>query len=642
MVNEAGNGVDKRMAKETKSSSRIWANSNSPPTSLQVVWGGISQLTRHELFAMSGLFALAVIVGLMEGAVIGFVPILVQALLQPSLLEESRAFAWMQANLGVPDLYESFPALAAIVATIIMTVALSNILLMWLTEVHGAQCQVRLAHRITKSIFAASYAWHASQNSSVLARHIHNDISRWRKDFLQSLMLFVQSVFMILVPLAVVVLMDPPGAVFLVLAVGGCVAALGFALRPMLHRNSRRQKDKINSVFRVLSQSLAGTRELKLSNAIPAALTHLRRMQLEAGRLGAVSKVLTQTPAILIASIGQISFLAVSYVFWLQDVSATVITSQLAMLAILISRVLPALAKSVTAVNTLIGSLPWVEGLLHLIKTSGATHSSKRDAEGRRVPANWTAIDLSDVSYRHDGSEGGAGIYNVSMRLERGKRYGVVGPSGAGKTTLVNVLLGLFKPHFGSISVGSVPLDAIAAKYWWERCAYVPQAPFMIDDTLAANVAIGNEHIDTDRLKRALDAAALGDFHTPEIPATRRPIGERGQLLSGGQVQRVAIARALYRDPDLLVLDEATSALDQVTAVEVMARLKSYRPDAVAVIIAHDVELVRDCERIFLMVDGTINDHGSYDELMTRNVVFRGLAGYSGEAFTSHGAGESV
>jgi ATP-binding cassette subfamily B protein len=225
---------------------------------------------------------------------------------------------------------------------------------------------------------------------------------------------------------------------------------------------------------------------------------------------------------------------------------------------------------------------------------------------GTRKPMRWTELRFDKVAFRH--GEGGFAIEDTSFAIGRGSRTGIAGPTGAGKSTLLDLIIGLLEPDAGAITVDGRPLDQASRPSWMGQIAHVPQAIYLADDSIAANIAFGRaaEEIDRDRLAAAVTAAQLDAFvaDLPDGLATR--VGERGMMLSGGQRQRIGIARALYKPARLLVLDEATSALDEATEAAVMAAIGALG-DRTLIVVAHRRSTLAGCDRIIHVEGGKVS-----------------------------------
>jgi ABC-type multidrug transport system fused ATPase/permease subunit len=207
---------------------------------------------------------------------------------------------------------------------------------------------------------------------------------------------------------------------------------------------------------------------------------------------------------------------------------------------------------------------------------------------------------------------------------------GIVGPTGCGKTTTVDIILGLLAPTQGQLLVDGVEITQKNLASWQKNLGYVPQHIYIADDTIARNIAFGipDDEIDMNSVSRAARIANIAAFIESELPeGYQTSVGERGLRLSGGQRQRIGIARALYRDPSVLVMDEATSALDGITEETVMEALHSLSRKKTVIVIAHRLTTVRECDVIYLLERGQIVAQGSYHELMRESAWFRAAAG---------------
>jgi ABC-type multidrug transport system fused ATPase/permease subunit len=236
-------------------------------------------------------------------------------------------------------------------------------------------------------------------------------------------------------------------------------------------------------------------------------------------------------------------------------------------------------------------------------------------------------LALSDVRYAYPTAERGA-IDGLTLAIEAHTSVGIVGGTGAGKTTAVDVILGLLRPQQGALVVDGVEVTDATIRGWQKSVGYVPQHIFLTDDTVTANIAFGIEpaEVDMAAVERAAHIAELHNFVLKELPeGYDTTLGERGVRLSGGQRQRIGIARALYHDPDVLVLDEATSALDNLTERAVMDAVHNLGRDKTIIMIAHRLSTVRDCDSIFMLERGQVVAKGSYDDLVESNADFHKL-----------------
>ena len=237
-------------------------------------------------------------------------------------------------------------------------------------------------------------------------------------------------------------------------------------------------------------------------------------------------------------------------------------------------------------------------------------------------------LTIKDLSFAYPTSTREV-LNSISLEIYVGNMIGFAGGSGAGKTTLIDLILGLFEPASGNILVDGKPLKGKTLQNWQAGLGYVPQAAFIADGTIARNIAFGipEDQVDFERVKEVAQIACISEFIESELPQQYETlVGERGVRLSGGQRQRLSIARALYDDPKILILDEATSALDGINEEKVMSSIQKLLGQKTILLIAHRLTTLKECDTIFLLEEGRLIDQGSYLFLMENNQTFRRMA----------------
>jgi ATP-binding cassette subfamily C protein len=236
-------------------------------------------------------------------------------------------------------------------------------------------------------------------------------------------------------------------------------------------------------------------------------------------------------------------------------------------------------------------------------------------------------IELKDVSFSYKNSR--TIIDRLSMQIPKNSVVGFAGTTGAGKTTLIDIFLGLLRPSEGEFLVDNTPITDANVQAWRKIVSYVPQDIFLIDETIRSNIAFGvpEKLIDDEKIRRVARIAAIDDFIEQQMAkGYETVVGERGVRLSGGQRQRIGLARALYRDPEVLILDEATSALDGTTEERVLKGIHQESSVKTILIIAHRLNTLRVCNAIYLLENGRIIDQGTYEELIQNNAKFNQMA----------------
>ena len=231
---------------------------------------------------------------------------------------------------------------------------------------------------------------------------------------------------------------------------------------------------------------------------------------------------------------------------------------------------------------------------------------------------------LNNVSFKYLNSKKES-LSNISVNIASNTTIGIVGETGSGKTTLVDLMLGLITPSSGSLSVDGVNLGEENIALWQRNIGYVPQDIFLLDNTIARNIAFAatDENIAIEDIKFVCRIAGISEFIEQLQEGYQTVVGERGSKLSGGQIQRIGIARALYKNPSVIVFDEATSALDSITEKIVMEAVNNLSHKKTIIMISHRLSSIRNCDIIHVMDKGSIVDSGSYDELINTSIIFK-------------------
>jgi ABC-type multidrug transport system fused ATPase/permease subunit len=426
--------------------------------------------------------------------------------------------------------------------------------------------------------------------------------------------------------LALLLVVDWVVALVAVLALGGTYGLIYMAVRRRQAEIGVRQERANRDRYRTALEALEGIKTVKALEGEDAFVQRFERPSFEFSTALASGQTITQLPrfALETAAFGGI----VTVVIYLIGGGG-------------LTEVLPLMGLYAMAGYKLLPSLHAVfDGMARLRLSYASIAHVHRDVVGsdggaaevhappqadqRRFTIH-DGLRLDGVCFRYPGASVLA-LDRVDMDIPRGSITGVVGPTGAGKTTLVDVILGLLHPGDGVVRVDDRTLNSTNAGVWRRSVGYVPQEILLTDQSIGANVAFGRDSADLDAVASACRRAGLADFieTLPEGVDTR--VGDRGVRLSGGQRQRIGIARALYHRPDVLVFDEATNALDGETEAAIMRSLLELAGEVTILVVAHRFATVRRCDSIYLMENGRITANGSYDTLLDTSETFRKMA----------------
>jgi len=337
--------------------------------------------------------------------------------------------------------------------------------------------------------------------------------------------------------------------------------------------------------------------------------------------------VIFKSLPLAIETIATFGMLFVLYLLFQTTESLGQVLPVIAMLGVATMR----LKQTTTAVSTAVGQMnstrAFIPGIvkdleeLRAIQRAVKTKSAKAEDIG-----GFSDLELENVSYKYPNTDCHA-LRNVSLTFKRGQSIAFVGSTGCGKSTLVNVLLGLLEPQEGKVLVNKQDIFSSLVS-WRAHLGYIPQSIYLLDDTIRANIAFGvpGEDIDEKTLWSAIQSANLDSFITSLPDGVDTEVGENGARLSGGQQQRLGIARALYFNPDVLIMDEATSALDNNTEKEVMQAIQNLKKNRTLIMIAHRLSTVEDCDCLYFLKDGRIECSGSFDDLKRLSEDFRKMS----------------
>ncbi len=318
------------------------------------------------------------------------------------------------------------------------------------------------------------------------------------------------------------------------------------------------------------------------------------------------------------------------FILWHGGGSSGEISAQMALLVLVTSRAVPGAIRFISEASGMQAAVPSVQAILQLknVDTAQGEGAAENDADLRPPSDTWRYIRLKEISYCYPNMDEMA-LENISLEIRRGGAFGVAGKSGAGKSTVIDILVGLLSPVKGSIESGEKEAVRLTSPRWRAQIGFVPQEPYIADASLRANVAFGvpTNEVDDTHVKKCLAKAGLEKFFAELTDGLETGLGDQGERMSGGQKQRVAIARALYQKPSILVLDEATSALDTENERVIQEALQNLQGELTVVIIAHRHTTLRHCDTIFLLESGKLVAQGSHAELMKSNTRFQLLAG---------------
>jgi ABC-type bacteriocin/lantibiotic exporter with double-glycine peptidase domain len=482
-----------------------------------------------------------------------------------------------------------------------------------------------IGKRLVEGYLHQPYSWFLNRHSADLGKTVFSEVAAVIGNGMIPLMTLVTQSAVALVLLILLLVVDPLLALGTGLVLGLVYAGILAVVSGLLKRLGQARIDANQERFIAVSEAFSAAKEVKAGGLEQAFIQRFAKSSQIFAKGQAVAEVVAQLPRYGLEAIAFGGMLLL--VLYLMEKSSGFETALpiIALYAFAGYRLLPALQQIYVSLTRLRFVGPALDALHRDINSLQA----EKAQHGHITPLPLTkAITLSQVSYRYPGASQQA-LKGIDLLIPSHSTVGFVGATGSGKTTTVDVILGLLEPQEGRLIVDNQPITTANRRHWQRAIGYVPQQIYLADDSVAANIAFGMSasDIDSKALERAAKVANLHDFVVNDLPqGYATTVGERGVRLSGGQRQRIGIARALYHKPQVLILDEATSSLDNLTEQAVMEAVSNLGHDMTIILIAHRLSTVRQCDQIYLLEQGEVKACGSYDELTTSSQQFAAMA----------------
>jgi ABC-type bacteriocin/lantibiotic exporter with double-glycine peptidase domain len=482
------------------------------------------------------------------------------------------------------------------------------------------------SYRLLQGYLYKSYSFFLSRNTAELSKRIFSEVGEVINGALIPAMKVVSGGLVAIMISLLLLIVEPVLTVVVGVVLGGAFVAVYISTRGLLRRLGERRVYTNERRFVLATEALNGIKELKLMGREGSYLERFSIVSKSFAKDVTISKAIGDLPHFAIQAIAFGGVLIL--VLYLMGVHGGLQGALpiIALYAFAGYRLLPAFQEIFKNIT----QLRFYDAALDSLADDLEALPEGRCLQGASVSSNKLSGDicLDGIRFSYSGSEKES-LSDISISIPKGSSAAFVGSTGAGKSTLVDVILGLIKPSSGTLSVGDQVVHSARLRDWQSNIGYVPQNIFLADTSVAENIAFGIpiDEIDMAAVERAAKAAHIHDFIVGDLPqGYQSSVGERGIRLSGGQRQRIGIARALYHDPDVVVFDEATSALDNATESSVMEAINELRGQKTILLIAHRLSTVERCDTIFMLEQGKVCASGSYSELMSGSQQFARLA----------------
>lgn len=566
-------------------------------------------LSKKQKSKIAQLAILMIIGGILETMSTSLMLPFMKVVMEPSKAMENEYVNMMCGYLGIQTSRTLLVFLALILAALYL---FKNVFLLFeynlqykfsygnLYVIQSKQLEV-LLHR--------PYEFFLKINSGEMIRIIKTDTAIAFSSLTTLLALFTELVVSVML-LGAVLFIAPVVTIVVALIMMILLLVINAIIKPAIRKAAFDNQNAQAGINKWLLQSLQGIKDVKVTGKEEFFYDNYRKYGIINVRASRIYQTLVLVPRFLIEAVCMAAVFIVVAIMLYRGVELESVIPILTTVAMAAIRLLPSVNRMSSAIGTIAFNEPSLdkamENLDYLSDKSKEHTSNKSSLDKSDLPILSKDLKFKNISYRYPDSNSYI-LNEANFIINKGEAIGIVGTSGAGKTTTMDLVLGLLKPETGKILVDDVDINVDINK-WIAQIGYIPQMIFMLDDTIRANVAFGEDlsQVKDEDVWKALDEAALSDYVKTLPAGLDTQIGERGVRLSGGQRQRIGIARALYRNPSVLIFDEATSALDNDTENSIMESINQLQGNKTMIIIAHRLSTIEKCNHIYRVENGKV------------------------------------
>ena len=587
-------------------------------------------LTRREKMQVGALLIAIIAMAFFQAVGVASVMPFIGLVMDPNMVFENR---WLYM---VYDFFEFTSVKRFVIFTgvvMFLLIVLSNAIsafATWLKLRFAWMNNHRLSRRLLEKYLSMPYAYFLNQNSADLSKNVLGEVKNLTNSYLIPLLTIITK-FMVIVFLLIMLLwVDVIVSLLALFVLGGAYGAIFWKVNKQLKYRGQQRMQANKMRYKAVNESFGGIKEIKVMNREPFFLSRFSKESLKMARLQSWNAVIGQIPRFALEAIAFGGIIIFVLVLLLTREDARQVIPLATLFAFAGYRLMPALQEIFTSFTKMQFNRAVLDRIYEdfiRVEEGAIKYTYAREKLAEKQPFK-NAIELEDITYNYPNTSINV-IKDINLVIKRHTSVAFVGTTGAGKTTLVDIILGLLPPQKGRLLVDGTAIDSNNTIKWQRNIGYVPQHIYLSDDTAAHNIAFGvpNSEINHQAVENAAKVANIHQFIVEELPQGYDTlVGERGIRLSGGQRQRIGIARAIYHDPEVLVFDEATSALDGATEEAVLQAMDNAAKLKTLIVIAHRLPTVKDCDMIYLLERGKIVAEGTYNQLLEENAQFKKMA----------------
>ncbi|MBF9020214.1 ATP-binding cassette domain-containing protein [Rhodobacterales bacterium HKCCA1058] len=552
---------------------------------------------------------------------------LMAVLSNPEIIQTNRILNAAFVNgqhIGIHTPEQFLFALSVSVLVLLVTSLTFKALTTYAQIRFGLSREYTIGERLVEGYLHQPYSWFLNRHSADLGKTILSEVGTVIEGCLLPLITLIAQTIVAVALLVLLIVVDPQLALGAGVVLGLAYTSLFLLMSGWLKRLGQVRVNANKQRYAAVSEAFAAVKEIKVGGLEEVYVERFAEPAETFAKSQATARVIALIPRFALEAIAFGGMLLVVLYLMAKTGSFQSALPIISLYAFAGYRLMPALQQIYEASSRLRFAGPALNALhrdLNSLQAVGAAPSCRKALPLSR------AISLNQISYQYPNARQAA-LKGIDLTIAARSLVGFVGATGSGKTTTVDVILGLFEPQEGALQIDGVPISAANRRSWQRSIGYVPQHIYLADDSVAANIAFGVQASDVSyqALERAAKIANLHEFVVNNLPhGYATTVGERGVRLSGGQRQRIGIARALYHNPQVLILDEATSALDNLTEQVVMDAVNNLDHEITIILVAHRLSTVRQCDQIYLLEQGEVVAQGTFEELSQGNEQFRAM-----------------
>jgi ABC-type multidrug transport system fused ATPase/permease subunit len=596
---------------------------------MKIIYKLLDLLSPPERKFAGMLMAMILVMALLDMLGVASILPFIAVLANPKLVETNPILSWVynfSTNLGVSSTDEFLFFLGFMVfALLVFTLAFKALTTFAQTR-FAYMREYSIGRRLVDGYLHQPFSWFLNRHSADLGKTILSEVHTVMYNGILPLMTLLAQSAVAIALLGLLFLVDPLLAISVSLVLGVAYGGIMLLMSGWLNTLGQARIQANQERYTAVSEAFGAAKEVKVGGLESIFIERFAKPAETYAKGQATAQVIAQVPRFALEAIAFGGMLLVILYLMAQSGSFAAALPIISLYAFAGYRLMPALQQIYGAVSQLKFAAPALNALHNDLMGLNPVEPYGKVLEP--IPLNM-CISLNKIVYQYPNSKAPT-LNGISLSIPARSTVGLVGSSGSGKTTTVDLILGLLEPQTGTLCIDGQVVNASNRRQWQKCIGYVPQHIYLADDTVLANIAFGlaPEVVDQQAVVRAAKIANLHDLVIQNMPqGYQTMVGERGVRLSGGQRQRIGIARALYHNPSVLILDEATSALDNMTELAVMDAVNNLSHNITIIMIAHRLSTVRQCDQIYLLEKGALKARGTFEELVSQNNTFKKMTG---------------